>query len=127
MEDTRMFRKPFSFNGRIRRLEYGLSMIIYVFLIYGSLFGSAVIFGNGGIFFAILVLLFVPAIWFMFAQGTKRCHDRGNSGFYLFIPFYGLWMLFAESDYGENDYGPNPKGLGNTDEFEDIGNQDIAN
>lgn len=59
--------------------------------------------------FIIHILLF----WFKLAQGTKRCHDRGNSGWFQFIPFYGLWMLFGDSDYGINKYGPNPKGVGN--------------
>lgn len=60
----------------------------------------------------------IPAIFFLLAQGAKRCHDRGNSGFYQIIPFYGLWMLFAESNYG-----PNPKGEGNHDEIDEIGKE----
>jgi len=27
----------------------------------------------------------------------------------MIIPFYGLWMLFADSEPGTNEYGPNPK------------------
>jgi uncharacterized membrane protein YhaH (DUF805 family) len=41
----------------------------------------------------------------MLAQGAKRCHDRGNSGWYQLIPFYSLWMLFAEGDQQANSYG----------------------
>ena len=48
-------------------------------------------------------------LWFYIAQGAKRCHDRGNSGWYQIIPFYSLWMLFGNSDVGENEYGPRPK------------------
>jgi uncharacterized membrane protein YhaH (DUF805 family) len=61
-----------------------------------------------------------PAYWFVIAQGTKRCHDRDNSGWYQIIPFYGLWMLFGDSNYGENDYGFNPKGIGNGDNIESM-------
>lgn len=96
-----MFNAPFSFEGRIRRTEYGVSYIIY-FVFYGVialLMESAPILG----------LLMIPAIWFLLAQGAKRCHDRGNSGFFQIIPFYGLWMLFAEGDRFTNEYGPDPK------------------
>jgi len=30
-------------------------------------------------------------------------------------------LLFGDSDFGENDYAPNPKGIGNGDEIEEIG------
>ena len=57
----------------------------------------------------IMYILMIPVYWFIFAQGAKRCHDRGNSGWYQIIPFYVLWMLFAEGDTGENNYGDDPK------------------
>jgi uncharacterized membrane protein YhaH (DUF805 family) len=63
----------------------------------------------------ILFLLMIPIYWFQFAQGAKRCHDRGNSGWYQLIPFYPFWMLFGDSDPGLNKYGMNPKGIGNPD------------
>jgi hypothetical protein len=28
----------------------------------------------------------------------------------MIIPFYGLWMAFADSELGDNQYGPKPKG-----------------
>ena len=34
---------------------------------------------------------------------------RGNSGWYQIIPFYVLWMLFAEGDKEANEYGNPPK------------------
>ena len=57
----------------------------------------------------------------MIAQGAKRCHDRGNSGWCQLIPLYGLFMVFGGSDHGENKYGPNPKGIGNHDAIDEIG------
>lgn len=53
--------------------------------------------------------MLVPYFWFIWAQGAKRCHDRGNSGWFQIIPFYGLWMLFAEGETGTNEYGNSPK------------------
>lgn len=53
--------------------------------------------------------MLVPYCWFIWAQGAKRCHDRGNSGWYQIIPFYGFWMLFAEGETTANEYGNSPK------------------
>ena len=59
----------------------------------------------------IFVLLFFFAINNnMIAQNTKRCHDRGNSGWFQLIPFYGLVLLFGDSDKGDNAYGNSPLG-----------------
>ena len=108
VEKQRMFAHPFSFQGRIRRLEYGLSYIIYlVWYSFASVFSEGDGDGAGAIIYLITL---VPFLWFILAQGCKRCHDRNNSGWYQIIPFYGLWMLFADGDIGENDYGPNPRG-----------------
>jgi uncharacterized membrane protein YhaH (DUF805 family) len=109
-----MFQNPFSFEGRIRRTEYGLSLIIYIAAAVAIGFLSEKI-------SPIFGLLYIGAIWVFWAQAAKRCHDRGNTGWYQIIPFYGLWMLFADSDIGENSYGPNPKGIGNNEPIDDIG------
>lgn len=99
--NKKMFAAPFSFDGRIRRLEYGISIIIY-YVVYLIVYGIASE-------VPVMGLAMIPILWFFLAQGAKRCHDRGNSGWYQIIPFYILWMLFAESDSGENGYGSSPK------------------
>jgi uncharacterized membrane protein YhaH (DUF805 family) len=104
-----MFLYPFSFEGRIRRTEYWLSLIIsaaFPFIIDFFIVFTGI---NEGIMYVLLI----PEYWFIFAQGAKRCHDIGNSGWYQIIPFYGLWMLFVDSKNGINKYGPNPKGIEN--------------
>lgn len=105
-----LFSNPFGIKGRIRRTEYWLSVLI--FYIYIAIIGSV----TGGIEYhasdesALLMVLFcIPAYWFIIVQNAKRCHDRGNSGWYQLIPFYSLWMAFAEGDFTDNEYGPNPK------------------
>lgn len=97
----KMFATPFSFDGRIRRTEFVISFIIYIvaYFIVMGLTESSTMFGLG----------YIPLLWFLWAQGAKRCHDRGNSGWYQIIPFYALWMLFAEGDLGENEFGSSPK------------------
>lgn len=103
-----MFKRPFSFKGRIRRLEYGISFIIYYlwyFIMEAMMQGDDP--SAGACIFTLIT--FVPMIWFIWAQGAKRCHDRGNSGWYQIIPFYFFWMLFAGGEGGINYYGDNPK------------------
>lgn len=100
-----MFNNPFSFEGRIRRTEYGISYILY--FICAVIVN--VIMTAGGEEAYILGLAYIPLIWFFLAQGAKRCHDRNNNGWYQIIPFYFLWLLFAEGDLGYNDYGVSPK------------------
>ena len=104
-----MFKAPFSFKGRIRRLEYGLSYIIYS-VIAGimQVVIEEEVYYNPDLLVPSL-LLFIPLLWFLFAQGAKRCHDRNGSGWWQIVPFYGLWMIFADGTEGPNEYGPNPK------------------
>ena len=92
-----MFKKPFSFEGRIRRMEYGLSYLGYV----AGIVGIVLLGQQNTTLSALLVILFIPLLWFMLAQCAKRCHDRGNSGWWQIIPFYRMWLLFADSDYGD--------------------------
>lgn len=109
-----MFKAPFLFNGRIRRTEFGISYIIYV-LVYAFLETALLDRGSEFIFF----ILIIPIIWFLLAQGAKRCHDLGKTGWFQIIPFYVLWMLFQDGQPGENDYGLNPKGIGNEASYDD--------
>lgn len=103
-----MFNKPFSFNGRIRRLEYGISAIIY--LVWYTIITIMMETPNPSIGASVFVLIsFIPMIWFFWAQNCKRCHDRGNSGWYQIIPFYFFVLLFGDGDNGNNEYGENPK------------------
>ncbi|WP_110831595.1 DUF805 domain-containing protein [Pedobacter nutrimenti] len=119
-----MFKNPFSFEGRIRRLEYWLSFLCYMLysIVVGIIIGMLSYMQiippmdddkmDGVLFIAAL-----PVFYFIIAQTAKRCHDRGDSGWWMIVPLYGFWMLFADGDIGDNEYGPNPKGL--YYEFED--------
>lgn len=99
----RMFSRPFSFNGRIRRLEYCLSWIISSLLgeIGGDILGAKDI--------SIRILFMIILYWFMLAQSVKRCHDFGKRGWHLINPFFLFWLAFAEGKPGFNRFGRNPK------------------
>lgn len=102
-----MFSRPFSFKGRIRRLEYGLTYLAYC--IWG-VFMQVMLddqISDGYVIFFLVIL--VPILWIFYAQGAKRCHDIGNSGWYQIIPFYTLWMIFAKGEIETNKYGVCPK------------------
>ena len=100
-----MFRYPFSFKGRIGRIEYLLSHVIYT--------GSNLLSGylipfiqNEWLGFLVSVFLFIPVFWFLIAQTAKRCHDRGMSGWAQLVVPYQFILFFADSQQSENEYGP---------------------
>lgn len=105
-----MFKAPFSFDGRIRRKEYGFSLLIY----FGLLIIVSLLSDSGEDTGILALLLYIPIYWFMLAQGAKRCHDLGNNGWWQIIPFYFFWLLFENSKVGSNEYGDNPKSKNNT-------------
>ena len=83
-----MFENPFSFQGRIRRLYYGLSiLIIYAVLVLAII---AARFGIRSSLGTVVPMILIPMYWFLFAQGAKRCHDLGKSGWWQLIPFFVL-------------------------------------
>jgi uncharacterized membrane protein YhaH (DUF805 family) len=116
-----MLKKLFSFNGRIRRTAYGLSLIAYIVIALSLEYILLVPLLQSGKGFPLYLIILLLIICIMPAQGCQRCHDRGNSGWYQIIPFYDFGMLFADSISCKNEYGPNPKGIGNTDEVYEIG------
>lgn len=100
-----MFENPLSFEGRIRRSEFGLSMIIYAILV--TILNLFILESGGDV--VVLIIGYIPLLWFLCAQSCKRCHDLGNNGWWQLIPFYGLWLLFQDGQSGSNHYGENPK------------------
>ena len=120
-----MFKAPFSFKGRIRRIEYLLSCMLG-----GVVAGIAFWLGVGtaligveqnsvggfslGVFLGFTAL--IGGMWFTLAQYVKRLHDVDKSGWFiilLLIPFVnfilGVYMLLADGTVGPNRYGDDPK------------------
>jgi len=89
-ESSNLFKAPFSFKGRIRRKEYGLSILIV---------------STVGIPLCFIIIGIIPVCWFIWSQGAKRAHDLGQSGWLQLIPFYSLLLLFAEGERHNNKYG----------------------
>jgi len=111
-----MFKSSFSFEGRIRRSEFGISFILFAIArVIITIMAAGLMSGSNDTDGAVVLslLLSIPLLWFLWAQGAKRCHDIGNSGWFQLIPFYALWMLFQDGEPGPNQYGENPKDIQN--------------
>lgn len=95
-----MFKQTFSFSGRIRRTEYCISIFILIII---SIFVMA-------LNVPVVTMIYCPlTLWFIFAQGSKRSHDIGDSGWYQLIPLYVLMLMFKEGDIGANEFGEDSK------------------
>lgn len=96
-----MFKEPLSFNGRIGRIEYAITFALYIILLV-TISAMSEISGS---------LQFLNAVnaWFLIAQGAKRCHDIGHSGWIQVIPGAPLIILFIPGQIGINKYGLNPR------------------
>jgi uncharacterized membrane protein YhaH (DUF805 family) len=104
-----MFSAPFSFTGRIRRLEFGLSVII------GTVINSfSFIFVEDPEAMGVIsILISLATLAFFFAQGAKRCHDFNFSGWgalLMLIPLVTIIYIFIPGTVGPNQYGEDPKG-----------------
>ena len=55
--------------------------------------------------------LVLPAalLLFLAVQGAKRMHDNDRSAWWLLVPFYGLWLLFATGTPDDNSFGLLPR------------------
>lgn len=102
----------FSFKGRIRRTRYWLTGICTQLLFLPANLSDDDMSEGVAIF---TLLIFLPAIWVLFANIAKRCHDLGKSGFLgllLLIPVanlaIGIYLAFFKGDLNDNEYGPSP-------------------
>ncbi|MEI8203908.1 MAG: DUF805 domain-containing protein [Bacteroidota bacterium] len=107
-----MFDNLFSFKGRIRRLEWGISIMINS-IGYSIVYGLMELATSKMNFFSMFLagIASIPITLFILSQGTKRCHDLGKSGWWQLIPFYTFIIIFIDGQSGSNKYGLNPKNI----------------
>ena len=115
-EPISFIKQLFSFKGRMRRLHYFLSIIGFYALLFLCIFFMTEL-SKDSVFWGFLgaVIMFF-SVWFIIAARVKRCHDRGNSGWwqlYTWIPYVGavfsLILLVGSGDEDEYEYGLNPR------------------
>lgn len=112
-EDVEAWRKrdsfrPFSFKGRIGRLQLILSYVVG-FVAWFAIFALSenelyYLEYNSNVFLLFLACTAV-FFWFLYAQCAKRCHDLGKSGAWMFVPFWNVLLFFAEGEEQDNQYG----------------------
>ena len=133
------FRQYAVFSGRSRRSEYWyfvlfnlIFAIIAMFLdkLLGTNFSINTISGTVKLPYGYFYLLYLLAVLLpSLAVAVRRLHDVGKSGWFFLIcliPIVGsIWLLVLmciDSIPGPNQYGINPKGIGNYDEIDQVGN-----
>ncbi|TDM00593.1 MAG: DUF805 domain-containing protein [Flavobacteriaceae bacterium] len=125
-------RQYADFNGRARRKEYWMFFLFHMLLVY-PLMGLNIYFNgieglvtktSGNYLYLISQLisfaLLVPSI----SVAWRRMHDVNKAGWYMFIPFYGWYLLFKNGDVGANQYGLDPKNP--TEEIDDLGKPELS-
>lgn len=95
-----MFLKPFSFQGRINRFEYGITVILCSLLFYVTYLIS-----ESNILKINVIVYYLPTFLLLFAQGAKREHDLGYSAWLQFMPFRIIWLILSEGEKINNKYG----------------------
>ena len=116
-----MFKKPFSFEGRIGMTEFILSTILFVFspflivlvyLLLSHAFNSVIEISTLEFILRLMAGIFMLfSLVFFFAQAAKRCHDLGHSGWFQLIPLYYLYALCTSGQSFANRYDDNIKGI----------------
>ncbi len=102
------FTRLFSFKGRITRLEYLLSFLSIQFAsILHSLVQQVEMTagGTGCCARATAWSCFAVVCWLITAQGVKRLHDTGRTGWLWYVPFLFIWLFLARGQKTTNRYG----------------------
>ena len=93
-----------NFNGRARRTEFWMFMLVHLIIIFLLLFL--------GIwpFIIYFLLTVIPAV----GVGIRRLHDTGRSGWWILLansPLFFIYYYFMilDGDSGGNIYGESPK------------------
>jgi len=106
----------FSPEGRLPRRFYWLTGLAFL-LPLALAAGLAAI--NETLGYVAIGIVYIAAVWVGIIVGIKRWHDRGKSGWWIFIAFIpivgGIWTLI-ECGFLRGTVGPNPYGADPTDE-----------
>jgi len=91
------FRRFLDFRGRSNKLQYRLFLFFYVLtdLLLSAFGGGSTTLNN-----IVMLCLLVPLL----AVQIRRSHDTGKSGWWILLPFYSIYLIFAKSvPEGPND------------------------
>ena len=77
----------FSFTGEIGRVEYAITLVLYVCL--------SILVANTGVP-AITFVGNLLLAWFFYSQGVRRLNDFGASGWWVLFPPTWIYILFMK-------------------------------
>ena len=84
------FRRFLDFRGRSNKLQYRSFLFFYVLTdLFLGLFAG----GQTTLNSVIMAFLLVPLL----AVQIRRSHDTGKSGWWVLLPFYSIYLIFAKS------------------------------
>jgi uncharacterized membrane protein YhaH (DUF805 family) len=106
-------RKYAVFSGRASRKEY------WYFTLFATLisFGIGIVAGILEVFLHNETLSYVSIIYFLatllpsIAVAVRRLHDTNRSGWWGFVPIYGLVLMCSKGDPNTNRFGAPPRPL----------------
>ena len=87
-----------SFKGRIKRVPYAATFI--------PLMALSSYLRDVNVDYELHINVVVA--WVVLAQGAKRCHDLGVSGWLQAIPFFVFGLMFVKGNDIPNRFGPPP-------------------
>ena len=84
------FRRFSDFRGRSNKLQYRSFLFFYVLtdLLLSAFGGGSTTLNN-----IVMLCLLLPLL----AVQIRRSHDTGKSGWWILIPFYSIYLIFAKS------------------------------
>jgi uncharacterized membrane protein YhaH (DUF805 family) len=99
----------FSFQGRLNRKPYWMTVIatmviIIVLLLFALILIREHRFEFAGLTLTLLVILYIPLIWIGLAIGAKRLHDRDKSAWWLLV-FYAAPGILSTAGNRLEDVG----------------------
>lgn len=100
-------KKYATFQGRARRKEYWMFILVSFLLGVGTIVLDIIFFkGDKAVFSVLLRLGLLLPGW---AAIVRRMHDLDKSGWFCLIPIYNLILACSEGTKGPNRFGPDPK------------------
>ena len=104
--------RPFSFSGRIGRLQFFSTVLVVYALWLGVLMVRRWLIPEDmtTVCNRVMIVLIYISFNVLIAQGVKRCHDLGHSGRFMIVPLYVLAMLLQKGQPTDNEYGTGPLG-----------------
>ena len=101
----------FNLNGRARRQEYWMIILIScIIIVVASIVSTLLSFIFAPLSFIVFIVelpLLAPCI----SAGVRRLHDTDKPGWWLLVPVMNIVYLATDSTPGSNQYGKNPKGI----------------